>query len=69
MDSVPLLSEPQDEVLDVLDVLLTDLLARVGSQEKRRRPRTIGSRPPVSTLHASSPNLIGTCANEESDGV
>src|SRR5438105_15812498 len=32
----------QDDVLDVLDMLLTDLLARVESQEKRRRPRTIG---------------------------
>ncbi len=32
----------QDDVLDVLDVLLTDLLARVESQEKRRRLRTIG---------------------------
>ncbi len=32
----------QDDVLDVLDMLLTDLLARVESQEKRRRLRTIG---------------------------
>ena len=32
----------QDDVLDVLDMLLTDLLARVESQEKRRRIRTIG---------------------------
>jgi len=32
----------QDDVLDVLDMLLTDLLARVDSQEKRRRLRTIG---------------------------
>jgi TnpA family transposase len=32
----------QDDVLDVLDVLLTDLLARVESQEQRRRLRTIG---------------------------
>jgi hypothetical protein len=32
----------QDDVLDVLDILLTDLFARVESQEKRRRLRTIG---------------------------
>ncbi len=32
----------QDDVLDVLDTLLTDLLARVESQERRRRLRTIG---------------------------
>jgi hypothetical protein len=32
----------QDDVLDVLDTLLTDLFARVESQEKRRRLRTIG---------------------------
>jgi hypothetical protein len=32
----------QDDVLDVLDMLLTDLLARVDSQEKQRRLRTIG---------------------------
>lgn len=32
----------QDDVLDVLDMLLTDPLARVERQEKRRRLRTIG---------------------------
>jgi hypothetical protein len=32
----------QDDVLDVLDRLLTDLLARVDRQEQRRRLRTIG---------------------------
>jgi hypothetical protein len=32
----------QDDVLDVLDRLLSDLLARVDAQEKRRRFRTIG---------------------------
>jgi len=32
----------QDDALDVLDMLLTDSLARVESQEKRRRLRTIG---------------------------
>ena len=32
----------QDDVVDVLEMLLTDLLARVESQEKRRRLRTIG---------------------------
>jgi hypothetical protein len=32
----------QDDVLDVLGRLLSDLLARVGAQEKRRRFRTIG---------------------------
>src|SRR5713101_7374223 len=32
----------QDDVLDVLEMLLTDLMARVESQEKRRRLRTIG---------------------------
>src|SRR6266851_4075976 len=32
----------QDDVVDVLDMPLTDLLARVESQEKRRRLRTIG---------------------------
>ena len=35
-------ADAQDDVLDVLDMLLTDLLARVESQEKRRRLRTIG---------------------------
>jgi hypothetical protein len=32
----------QDDVLDVLDRLLTDLLARVDKQERQRRLRTIG---------------------------
>src|SRR5438067_9393636 len=32
----------QDDVLDVLDRLLTDLLARVEKQERQRRLRTIG---------------------------
>jgi hypothetical protein len=32
----------QDDVLDVLDWLLTDLLARVDKQERQRRLRTIG---------------------------
>src|SRR4051794_5214696 len=32
----------QDDVLDVLDRLLTDLLARVDRQEQRSRLRTIG---------------------------
>ena len=32
----------QDDVLDVLDRLLTDLLARVDRQERHRRLRTIG---------------------------
>jgi TnpA family transposase len=35
-------SSAQDDVLDVLDGLLTDLLARVDRQEQRRRLRTIG---------------------------
>ena len=33
---------PQDDVLDVLDRLLTDLLARLDRQEQSRRLRTIG---------------------------
>jgi hypothetical protein len=40
----------QDDVLDVLDMLLTDLLARVESQEKRRRLRTIGDMDPAALL-------------------
>jgi hypothetical protein len=32
----------QDDALDVLDRLLTDLLARVDKQERQRRLRTIG---------------------------
>jgi len=48
----------QDDVVDVLDMLLTDLLARVESQEKRRRRlRTIGD-PDVAALLLRKVGLV-----------
>jgi TnpA family transposase len=45
----------QDDVLDVLDRLLTDLLARVNKQEQQRRLRTIGDLSLV-VLDRTTPN-------------
>jgi hypothetical protein len=56
----------QDDVLDVLDMLLTDfLLARVESQERRRRLRTIGDLD-VAALLLRNVGLSTTCAARSS---